>query len=95
VRPRWPTGPVAFPRVIAVYRKYHLACEALNEKQESDKPPARPAGWGEDDEEGERERVSPQGLLLDSLEAIDPELSRFMEKFVFIPIGVDAEGVTA
>ena len=27
---RWPLGPAAHPRVIAVLRKYWLACDALN-----------------------------------------------------------------
>ena len=31
LRRRWPNGPASHPRVLAVIRKYWLACEALNE----------------------------------------------------------------
>jgi hypothetical protein len=30
VKERWPSGPASHPRVIAVIRKFFLACEALN-----------------------------------------------------------------
>lgn len=30
VKERWPAGPASHPRVIALIRKYFLACEALN-----------------------------------------------------------------
>jgi hypothetical protein len=29
---RWPVGPVAHPRVLAIVRKYYLACEQLNKE---------------------------------------------------------------
>lgn len=31
VKERWPDGPASHPRVIAVVRKYWLACQSLNE----------------------------------------------------------------
>src|SRR5262245_33593056 len=40
---RWPAGPSAHPRIIAVIHKYYLACEALNtrlRKEQRDDPEA-------------------------------------------------------
>ncbi|RKH20222.1 hypothetical protein D7X74_04590 [Corallococcus sp. CA047B] len=96
VRLRWPAGPVSYPRIIAVYRNYYLACVALNEELESTRQSSsRPsAGWGEDDEDDAPGIIPPVRLLLDGLEPADPELSRFMEGFVFSPIGLDVNGRT-
>jgi hypothetical protein len=30
IRERWPMGPTSHPRVLAIYRKYFIACEQLN-----------------------------------------------------------------
>lgn len=83
VRARWPLGPVSHPRVIAVYRKYFLETEAYND--------AKRAGDAAHADEG---FVEPGGLLLDSLEAHDHELSSFMQGFVFTSIGTDPDGNT-
>jgi hypothetical protein len=94
VRRRWPAGPASHPRVIAVYRKYYLACEALNddlEEQRRNQPNA--AGWGEADPEG-ISIVDPAALLLE-LEAIDIELHAFINRLVFSPIGTDLDGRAA
>jgi hypothetical protein len=93
----WPAGPVSYPRVIAVYRQYYLACEALNEKREAERAQQQPAGWGQDDddEDGGSRIVPPRALLIDSLEAIDPDLDEFMRGFVFSPMGTDEDGRTA
>jgi hypothetical protein len=40
VRRRWPYGPAAHPRVLAVIRKYYFACEALNDRLAETKNPA-------------------------------------------------------
>jgi hypothetical protein len=96
VRARWPLGPVSHPRIIAVFRQYYLETEAYNENKRAGgsgaNVPSDPnAGWGEDppDDEG---IVEPRGLLLDSLEAYDPELSTFMQRYLFPPIGTDTDG---
>ena len=95
VRPRWPAGPVSYPRVLAVYRKYYLACESLNEQRESAREDKEPAGWGELDEDTGPPIVQPRALLLESVEAVDPDLSRFINGLPFAPIGTDDEGRTA
>jgi hypothetical protein len=95
VRLRWPAGPVSYPRIVAVYRKCYLACEALNETREAARQEAAPAGWGEEDEDAGPPTIQPRKLLIESLEAADPELARFMTGFVFSPIGTDDEGRTA
>ncbi|NVJ20715.1 hypothetical protein HUW62_05740 [Myxococcus sp. AM011] len=95
VRLRWPAGPASYPRIITIYRKYYLACVVLNEEREAARAsPSRPsAGWGEDDEDDDVPAfVPPVRLLLDGIEPADPELSRFMEAFVFSPMGLDVNG---
>lgn len=96
LRPRWPAGPASFPRVVSVFRKHFIACERLNAQREAEAAAREPnAGWGEDDDEESLETVSPAGLLLDSLEAVDPELNEFMQAFVFTCIGTNPAGETA
>jgi hypothetical protein len=96
VRLRWPAGPCSYPRVIAVFRKYYLATEELNQKREADRQnrPRVEAGWGEDDEEQET-TVHPLALLMDGLGSVDTELEGFMSGFVFFPTGTDEEGRVA
>lgn len=36
IRERWPVGPAAHPRVLAVVRKYYLKCDALNQDAPDD-----------------------------------------------------------
>lgn len=94
VRARWPLGPVSHPRIVAIYRHYHLECEALNERLQAGTPPpsdAADAGWGQDEPAMEG-IIEPAGLLLDSLESRDPELDKFMRRYVFPSIGRDPDG---
>ena len=94
VRRRWPAGPASHPRVIAVYRKYYLACEALNARlEQARRAVSSEAGWGEDDEEA-GSSIDPADLLLE-LDAIDPDLHTFISALVFSPIGTDPDGQAA
>jgi hypothetical protein len=102
VRSRWPAGPVSYPGVVAVYRKYFLACEAINEEREATEAAAGPEApppesWGEDDEEEDPAAsiIPPPALLLTALSEIAPDLDRFMESFALAPIGTDPDGKTA
>ena len=97
VRLRWPAGPVSYPRVLAVYRKYYLECVTLNDRILSDQDGAQPtqAGWGEEDEESDERTIPPRALLTDDLAGADPELHEFMGSLVFSPIGTDDQGNTA
>jgi hypothetical protein len=90
VRSRWPAGPTSYPRVIDVYRHFHLECEDLNERLENQMSAgqAQGSGWGDDSEDKTR-ILPPARLLIDSLEPVDPELGEFMEKLVFSPVGSD------
>jgi len=81
VRARWPLGPVSHPRIVAVFRQYFLETEAYNE--------SKLASAGGADDEGV---IQPTGLLLDSLETYDDELSAFMQGYVFTSIGTDPDG---
>lgn len=98
VRLRWPVGPASHPEVIAVYRRYYLKIDALNEAissaWEAQKRGAEGGekGWILDEGEEEQKIVQPHKLLLDSLDRVDPELSKFMMAFLFSPIGIDPEG---
>jgi hypothetical protein len=63
VRQRWLFGPASHPRIIAVYRKYYIACERLNDRLEA-ADPAGDAGeesesdWGTDSQEPSGEAIS-------------------------------------
>ncbi|WP_163863465.1 hypothetical protein [Myxococcus eversor] len=94
VRLRWPAGPASYPRIIAIYRKYYLACAVLNEEREAARgSSSRPsAGWGEDDEDDDVPAfVPPVRLLIDGISPVDPELGDFMEALVFSPMGLDVD----
>jgi hypothetical protein len=102
VRPRWPAGPVSHPRIIDVYRRYHLMIEGINEKKRAAWAARRDdsgSGWGkseEEDEDEDQNRIfTPYVVLRERLEDHDPELAAFMEYFVFVPIGLDPENQTA
>jgi len=100
VRPRWPAGAVSHPRVIAVYRYYFLMLDKLNDERHAAYEMGGPSrdegiGWGEEDEEEWDGIVEPRFLLLDTLEAVAPELAEFMSRFVFCAIGADPDDETA
>jgi hypothetical protein len=57
---RWPFGPASHPRILATYRKYFLACEALNRELEDrerslDEPSLEDGNdekdWGEEEDD--------------------------------------------
>jgi len=56
VRRRWPMGPTSHPRVLAVYRRFYIACEGLNEevmaaqaRRTREAEERGHAGWGVED----------------------------------------------
>jgi hypothetical protein len=103
VRERWPMGPTGHPRVIAIYRKYFIACEQLNEvvaaeferRQEADDEAGD--GWGEETNDTPDDNASPEWgpesvmdppmFLIDSLGGRRDDLANFMLFLVFSPIG--------
>jgi hypothetical protein len=97
LRSRWPLGPVAHPRVIAVYRKYYLAVDAVNqdilEREETpmDGDPLDARFWVEAEDDGQA-LEHPRAVLYERLDRVDPHLARFMDYMVFVPIGADRDG---
>ena len=64
VRQRWPCGPSSHPRVIAVVRKYFIACERLNSAIEAREDEGAESAkesteedWGTDDEDSDDEET--------------------------------------
>jgi hypothetical protein len=106
LRNRWPDGPASHPWVLAVIRKYWLACEALNEKiaaeqadedETSEREYAIDTGEEEDEDENERaaeedEEVYPHIFILEWLMTNEfDDLADFLGSLSFWPIGLDRE----
>jgi hypothetical protein len=107
VRERWPDGPASHPAVLAVIRKYWLACDALNQQLEREraglvrKPPPdvehsiAVEDLDEEDEEEEEEDeddVDPHLFVIESLvDGEHDELAEFLGKLTYWPIGLDDE----
>lgn len=87
---RWPAGPGSHPRILAVFRQYFLEVDDLNLEHEAQ--PEKPAPphedlWGVDELEEGRPFVRPVDLLINDIEALDPELFGVLQGIVFIPVG--------
>jgi len=78
---RWPAGAAAHPRMIAVIRKYYLACNALNERLDDD-----------DDDGGEGEVEPPVFMSEWLLDGKHMDLVRFLGRLSYWPVGFDDEG---
>jgi hypothetical protein len=99
LRSRWPFGAASHPYVIATYRKYYLACAALNDRlaleqrAEAKVDDAKETDWGSEDETpagedwGEEWALDPPTLLFEMLDGRDDELADFLGTFVFPCIG--------
>jgi hypothetical protein len=92
---RWPAGPVAHPRIIAVFRQYFFEVEELNERTAAAED-ARPGEdveiWGKDVDSAVRSQVRPIDLLVNDLANVAPDLFEIMQGLVFVPIGMDPDG---
>ncbi len=97
VRSRWPLGPTSYPGVIAVYRRYYLAVDELNrslandDEQDLKAHPLDEAAWQDDGDE-DLSLQHPRAVLYERLDEVDPELARFMDHLLFVPIGADRDG---
>lgn len=78
VKQRWPYGPAAHPRVLAVIRKYYFACEALNDRLAKTKDPSE-----------EYPHVFVTDMLM---EEGTQDLGDFVDTLPGLPIGVDSDG---
>lgn len=107
VRRRWPFGPASHPFVIAVFRKWSLAVQDLNDEmearedvEEDEDEDEDEADWGESIDNDEavvvefaalEPPVQPRQLLLDMLPGRADDVATFMQDFVFDPVGLDKE----
>ncbi|MER8810099.1 hypothetical protein NKI12_24675 [Mesorhizobium australicum] len=89
---RWPTGPGAHPRVLAVFRKYYLRIEAANDEV-LENPSEQEASerWGVDDHGEEEDIQSPADWLLFDIAAVAPDLKELTDGICFIPVGLNDE----
>jgi hypothetical protein len=98
IKRRWPAGPASHPRIIAIFRKYFFEVEKLNDlltsrEQVEDGSFRDETSWGEDEGIQEEGYIPPQALLLDQLETRAPELANLMKYFIYMPIGLDPDGI--
>jgi hypothetical protein len=100
---RWPAGPASHPRVLAVIRKYWLACDALNQ--------ALPSGAGRTESPEpsytlvlDEEAAPPAPAEADDTHFVDPhvfvsewltddheDLALFIGRLPYWPIGLDSQ----
>lgn len=95
---RWPAGPSAHPRVIAVFRKYFLELAALNDRIE-DSGAAEPededeeGDWGVEDEDPVQDlHVAASDLLIDDIEGVASDVYLLVRMLVFVPVGRSPNG---
>ncbi|MEM6676348.1 MAG: hypothetical protein AAF675_00595 [Pseudomonadota bacterium] len=98
VRLRWPTGPAAHPRVLAIFRDFFFEIEDFNARQEASyeddrTPPPGEAGWGVEDLGEAPELARQVDWLIVDIEEIAPELFDLVEGIVYVPIAWDANEV--
>jgi len=92
---RWPAGPAAHPRLIAIFRKYFFAVEELNEQtaaHQRNLSDEETEVWGKDVEPASRAVVRPIDLLVNDLANAAPDLFAVMQGLVFVPIGTNPDG---
>lgn len=90
---RWPTGPGGHPRVLAVFRKYFLLIEELNEELR-----CRPLGSPPENREetrgqqspGESQQIEkPVDLLINDIPNLAPDVGHLALGIAFVPIGLN------
>ena len=97
IRPRWPMMASSHPYVIAVYRKYYLQIEQINEEtfkkwnaKDEIGGGQEEADWGVTDEDEEEETSEPEEILWERLRREQPVLSKFLHPLLSVePIGFE------
>lgn len=94
---RWPTGPAGHPRLIAIYRAYHLAVADLNEAnavaaEEQAPDPTEEQLWAGAVRDPVTFHHKPQALLIEDLADRRRDLHQIMQGLVFIPVGLNHHG---
>jgi hypothetical protein len=100
IEDRWPAGYAAHPRILAVVRKYYLACDDLNrrigEQEDQDLEQLVPYSVDLGLEEPAADEdliISPGVLIHESLFTPGTErLAGIVSQLTYWPIGVDEEG---
>jgi hypothetical protein len=92
---RWPAGPTAHPRVLAVFRKYFLEIDKVNLDNEDREAAAGAAAaesdWGTDDDAEDAEFRLPIDILVDDLPTVAPDVYALVKGMVFVPIGLSPD----
>lgn len=90
---RWPTGPGGHPRVLAVFRRYFLLIEELNEELRrrplGSPPENREEMWGQQSQ-GEGQQIEkPVDLLINDIPNLAPDVGHLALGIAFVPIGLN------
>ena len=87
VQKRWPFGPTSHPRVLAVYRKYFIACERVNEAFIAQEPfamnevaIASEDDWGANNDDYDESNGNKEDAFWKNIGPIDPPL--FLVEFL-------------
>lgn len=91
---RWPTGRAGYPRVIAIFRKYFLQVDELNDWNQIafdgfDSKATEEELWSGPVEEPTLFHRNPRDLLIFDLRDIRHDLFEIMQGMVFVPIGLN------
>lgn len=91
---RWPTGPAGHPRVLAVFRKYFLIIDRLNDINIIEYEKIEPEYdlkniWKEKIEDRRITLFKPVDILINELEHSHPDIFEIVRGIAFIPVGVN------
>ncbi|RWB59700.1 hypothetical protein [Mesorhizobium sp.] len=91
---RWPTGYSGHPRVLAVFRKYYLEIDDLNQDalEAAQEPPPQKHPeelWGTNDNGDPIGYRQPLDLLILDIKAAAPDLHKLVAGIVYVPIGLN------
>jgi len=91
---RWPTGPAGHPRVLAVFRKYYLKVDEINDRnivefEGFQEPDDVESMWSGDVEEHSLIVKRQVDLLVYDIQEKSPGLFEIVRGIVFIPIGLN------
>lgn len=91
---RWPTGKAGHPRVIAIFRKYFLQVDELNDWNQIafdafDSTATEDDLWSGSVDEAVLFHRNPRDLLIFDLRDIRHDLFEIMQGMVFVPVGLN------
>lgn len=90
---RWPTGISGHPRAIEVFRRYFLEIEAANDvafNAVAGAPTGVPqVAWGTEGAHPRAQMRRAADILIADIEFIAPDLAKFAEGIVFVPVGLN------